>query len=446
MKKLLLFSLLSVGFTSQAQWEENATGFSATSTGVNEIRYVDADNVWVSGYDGSGGGAQIRVWAKSADSGVTWTNGAINVGSTNLGIGAIMPLSASVAYTAAFPNTPTVQGGIWKTVDGGVTWTKQPTASFNTGTDSFTNIVYFWDTNNGVCAGDPASGYFEIYTTVNGGTNWTRVSSSNIPTPLEGEYGYTRIYETYGNTIWMGTNKGRLLRSSDKGLTWGTVAFQTPCTDFGDIDLGASFSFQSETSGIMVGKDWSVYRTNDGGATWTPVATDGTIRNGDVTYVEGTNNLLVNIGEDFIDGFRGSSVSSDNGTTWQDVGQEIDAVSAVEFYDLTHGLASGFTASPVSGGIYRWVGDLNEFLATVDFQSAKAFTASPNPTSGDLSIAGKNISNVAVYDILGKQVANTNFGSLNEVKINLANLNSGVYMVKVTNNEGASATIKVVKE
>ncbi|MFT3793854.1 T9SS type A sorting domain-containing protein [Flavobacterium sp.] len=445
MKKLLLLPIMVLGYSAQAQvyWEEESTGFATASTGVNEIRYVNEADVWVTGYDGSGGAAQFRVWAKSGDAGNTWTNGAINVGSTNLGIGSLSPISSSTAWTAAFPNTPTVQGGIWKTADGGATWTKQASASFNTGTDSFTNFVHMWDANVGVCGGDPAGGYFELYTTSNGGVTWTRVPSSNIPVPLTGEYGYTRIYETAGSRIWFGTNKGRIFRSDNNGLNW--EAFQTPCQDFGDADLGAAFSFDDMDKGIMVFRDWSQYRSVDGGQNWTMDLPEGTIRSGDVTYVGGETGVLVNIGEDLIDGNRGASISGDDGLTWIDLGEAIDAVSAVEFFDFSHGLASGFTASAVEGGIYRWINDLRELLGTQNFQETKAFTASPNPTSGDLNINGKNISSVAIFDILGKQVANYNFGSVNAATVNMGSLNAGVYMVKVSNNEGTS-TLKVVKQ
>lgn len=447
MKKLLLLPLLALGYSAQAQvyWEEEATGFSTASTGVNEIRWVNEADVWVTGYDGSGGGAQFRVWSKSADAGQTWTSGIMNLGvfSPNLGIGSLSPISQSTAWTAAFPNATTVQGGVWKTTDGGANWSKQGTALFNTGTDSFTNFVHMWDANVGVCGGDPASGYFEIYTTTNGGTNWTRVASSSIPTPLTGEYGYTRIYETAGSRIWFGTNKGRLFRSDDNGANW--VAFQTPCTDFGDADLGANFTFESATVGKMIFSDWSQYATTDGGATWTAEFPSGAIRSGDVCYVPGMTGVLVNIGEDLIDAIRGGSVSVDNGENWIDLGEPIDAVSVVEFFDATHGLASGFTASAAEGGAYRWISDLNLFLGTQNFQDTKAFTASPNPTSGDLNINGKNISTVAVFDILGKQVANYNYGAVNTATVNMGSLNAGVYMVKVSNNEGTS-TIKVVKQ
>lgn len=153
----------------------------------------------------------------------------------------------------------------------------------------------------------------------------------------------------------------------------------------------------------------------------------------------------MNIGEDAVDGIRGASYSIDNGLSWVDLGQPIDAVSAVEFFDGTHGLASGFTASTTVRGIYRWTDDITN-LAKVDFASTKAITVSPNPTSGMLNIAGKNVSQVSVFDILGKQVSNNNYSAVDNVALNMSSLNAGVYMVKVTNNAGSTSTVKVVKQ
>jgi hypothetical protein len=85
-------------------------------------------------------------------------------------------------------------------------------------------------------------------------------------------------------------------------------------------------------------------------------------------------------------------------------------------------------------------------MSNSSFSSDKAFKASPNPTSGMLQLAGKNIANVEVYDVLGKQVFANNYSALNNVEVNLASLNNGVYMVKVTNTQGNSSTIKVIKQ
>ena len=62
-----------------------------------------------------------------------------------------------------------------------------------------------------------------------------------------------------------------------------------------------------------------------------------------------------------------------------------------------------------------------------------------------LEVNGKNITNVSVFDVLGKQVYNGSFTSVDSASIAAGNFNSGIYLVQVTNNAGASSTVKVVK-
>jgi len=448
MKKLLLFLFaLPLGFSGYSQslyWDTKATTFSAASTGISEIRYAhnNPNVIWGYGQDGSGAGADIRVFTKSSDGGLTWSSGAINVGNTTLIMGGITALTGTSAVVAVCPAVgSTAQGGIFKTTNSGSTWVKQTSAAFNSA-DSFSNIVYFWDDQTGFCQGDPAGGYFEIYTTTNGGDAWTRLPSANIAPMLEGEYAYTRCLTVTGNTVWFGTNKGRMYKSTDRGLNW--TAFQTPLTDFNG---GTNFAFANDNDGIMITSDYTYYTTSNGGVTWTSTFPEGMYRNYNLSYVPGTTATYVSTGEDFEE-VRGSSYTTDGGLTWfnindVDIDDPINCSPGLHFADATHGVAGGFNASSAVGGIYRWKGS---FLANVDFQSTKSFTASPNPTTGLLELSGKNISNVIVYDILGKQVSATNYSALNNVSLNLSALNNGVYMVKVTNNTGNTSTIKVVKQ
>lgn len=452
MKKLLLsLLLLPVGFSGHAQslyWETEATTFSAASTGIGQFSYAGTDVIWGYGTDGTGAGTQIRVWTKSSDGGQTWSSGSINVGNTTLAIGSISAVSATTAYVSVFPDTgSTAIGGIWRTTDGGATWTKQPSASFNSAT-SFANIVHMWDANNGFAQGDPAGGYFEIYTTTNGGTTWTRVPSANIPAPLsEDEYGYTHNFAVNGDKVWFGTNAGRLYISENRGLNWTVV--QSPISDFGGESVSGNYAFANATNGLLISSNWDHYTTTNGGATWDgSVFPAGNYRNYNVVHVPGTPNTYMTTGEGVEGDGRGSAFTTDGGASYFDINtvdldDPINCGSAMAFADMTHGVVGGFTASSADGGAYRWIG---QFLATVDFQSSKAYTVSPNPTSGEIQINGQKIAQVTVFDILGKQVMNANYGALSSVSVNLSSLNSGVYMVKVSNDAGASSTIKVIKQ
>jgi len=457
MKKLLLLLLMvTYGATLSAQifWEERATTFTAASRGVSQISFADENNVWINAYDGVTVANVIQEWARSTDGGNTWINGVINIGNPALGIGSIQARSATKAYTIAYVSAGGAGGGVWVTNDTGASWTKQPSAVFSTPVDAFPNWVYFWDDNEGIAMGDPTNGYFEVYKTTNGGANWNRIASSNLPTPLEGEYGYVRNFTVVGDNIWFGTNMGRLVKSNNRGNDFGTVAYQSPLSDFGSAGISGSYAFQDANNGILIGNEWQFWRTVDGGVTWSSESPEGVVRNGDVCWVPGTTNTYVSLGTDIDNELRGSSYTTDGGLSWTDVntldpGDDIavDGTGAVAFANPSVGLAGGFSTSATVGGIFKFVGDPSVLtLANVDFKSADVATATPNPTTGILNVAGKNISQITVFDVLGKQVSTTNYSALSNVALDFGSLNSGVYMVKVTNDLGNTSTVKVVKQ
>ncbi len=453
MKKILLFAAILVAFSSNAQtdfWTEQATSQPAASTGMRSISIVDDNIAWLSNSCGTTGCTTIRRYSLTLDYGTTWITNAIDLGaaSANLEISNICGVSATTAFAAVFPKAAGTVGGIWKTTDSGTTWSRQATASYN-GVDgaSFTNLVHFWDENVGVTMGDPSDGSFEIYTTTNGGTNWTRVSAG-IPAALDPqEYGLTNQFTVSGNTIFIGTTFGRILKSADKGLTWSVS--QSPIPDFGGGINGSEsgdLSFTSESNGLLQTSDYLLYNTVDGGVTWNTVNWAGTLRNFGISEIPGQVDQYISVGED-IDAVRGSSYTNDGGLNWVNINDAPDLAyvdgGVIAFRSINVGFASSFSTSAAVGGIYKWNG--NPLLATATFSNDKAFSALINNATGMLEVNGKNIANVTVFDVLGKQVSNNNFSSVDNASINASNFNNGIYLVKVTNNAGATSTIKVIK-
>ena len=223
MKKLLLLVSLifiSIYAHSQTVWISQATGFTPVSSGVRNVSVVDSNIVWLASYDGSGGAGNRQDFSRTLDGGNNWTAG-ITPAPPSYNWSMIFGINATTAW-AMFYNSvaATGGGGIWKTTDGGMTWNQQGIGTMFTNTASFPDVVHFWTVDTGFALGDPNPSAFEIYTTVDGGTNWTLVPSVNIPTPLSGEYGIVDHYAVLGNTIWFDTNKGRVYRSTDRGLTW----------------------------------------------------------------------------------------------------------------------------------------------------------------------------------------------------------------------------------
>ena len=83
-------------------------------------------------------------------------------------------------------------------------------------------------------------------------------------------------------------------------------------------------------------------------------------------------------------------------------------------------------------------------LSNPDFDN-NSFTAYPNPVKDVLKLSyNQNISNVAVYNLLGQQVLTMNVNAT-KGQIDMSNLATGTYLVKV-NTENAVKTIKVIKQ
>ena len=128
MKKTLLFALvLSCSYLQAQFWTPKATTFSQLNRGIDDISIVNDAVIWAKAYDGaSNTPGNVRQYTKSIDGGNTWTSGNINLGTgqNSLNVSSISGVSATTAWATAHPN-PTGTGGVWKTTDGGTTWTKQ---------------------------------------------------------------------------------------------------------------------------------------------------------------------------------------------------------------------------------------------------------------------------------------------------------------------------------
>jgi PKD repeat protein len=354
---------INVSIPPYGEWLVQNSGFTAASRGINHISIVDANTVWATAYDGSGTATNIQQFTKTTDGGVTWTPGTINIQNANLGISMIHAASASKAWLAAYPNAAGQIGGIWITTNGGTTWTRQNTATFNNAA-SFTNAVHFWDELEGVCMGDPINNEFEIYRTTNGGTTWTLVGGANIPNPQANEFGYTRQMEVVGNNVWFGTSKGRIYYSSNKGQTWSV--FTSPVTDFGGAVVASSsanMSFTSTTNGMIINQAGNVWTTTNSGSTWTPVSTTGTVYTGGLCYIEGTN---VAFSTGAATGASGSSYSTNGGATWNLIDNQQHLY--VDFINPSVGWSGWFNTSATQNGMWKW-NDLSSAL-DASFSSA----------------------------------------------------------------------------
>ena len=446
MKKTVLtaFAVAALGLQAMAQgsafWTPQPLNFAATSRGIRDIDITSATNAWAITYDGSPGGTTnppVQDFARTIN-GTTWTTGTIP-NATAYAFSNLSAVDANNAWVAMYNDASGSGGRIYKTADGGVTWTQQGSTLF-ANANSFLNIVHMFDLNNGWAQGDPINGEFEMYTTTNGGTTWTAVPGANIPNPVSGEFGTVDVYTTVGNNIiYFGTNKGRVFKSTDAGVTW-TVTGNTTLTQVEDL------AFSSPTNGIIIQGD-DLMKTTDGGTTWTAVAYTGKIYGNDLKFVPGTGNTYVSTGAgDVALGLSGSSYSKDGGLTWVDYDNGFQR-TALDFFSPTVGYAGGFSSATT--GMFKFTGTVVSGINNSEF--SKAVSVFPNPSKGVFSIEMpstlEKAASINVTDALGRVVYSKNEklnGAYNG-QIDLSNLGKGVYMLNIKTGENISMRKLVIE-
>jgi PKD repeat protein len=260
-------------------------------------------------------------------------------------------VDANTAWVAMYKATGSSAQGVYKTTNGGATWTHQPSALF-TNSASFPDWIYFWDANNGTVLGDPISGTFEIYTTTDGGANWIQVPAANIPVAVSGEYGYTSNVCVYGDNIWFGTNKGHIYASTDKGIHWTATI---PPNMTGKNTFPA---FQSATTGLCMKYISSadtlllLDKSTDGGVSFTVLPYTSSPFNGDIKYVPGTTSTYFSGGVDFTNQANrlGDTYSFDGGTSWIiDPNMYGTQVTTSQWLNDSTGWIGGFSTDATDG-------------------------------------------------------------------------------------------------
>jgi photosystem II stability/assembly factor-like uncharacterized protein len=375
-----------------AEWISQASGFPTVNRGISYMSAVDSNIVWAAGFDNNTPTNPCSDFTRTLDGGNTWTPGVIT-NTTGLACAMIFAMDAEKAYVPMYKVNGLKAQGIYYTSDGGATWSRQTSASFSNSA-SFPNCIHFFNDTDGWCMGDPINGHYEIYTTTDGGTTWTAVSATNIPNPATGEFGVVGYYSAVNDTLWFGTNKGRVYRSTDKGYTWS-------------VSTVAAFNgkyikptFRTGLHGLVQDKDagttGAICETFDGGLTWTPVVATGPIYATDIQYVPGTENTWVSSGSA---GSLGASYSFNGGHTWSDfIGTSGAAYMQMTWLNNHCGFAGGANTNTTENGAYKFIGVLMPALpapgnlhAVVTGHNVNLTWSAPMGDDADFTLEGYNV-------------------------------------------------------
>ena len=348
--------------TQNAAWPK-------VSTGVRLASAVDANVFWATGYDGTTGntGRNYSWFTKTSNGGALFTSGYIFASATNTVIGdtnsfniaSLEGVDANTCWVASYLKPTQNKGAIHRTTNGGLTWQNMTPANMYTNTASFANIVHFLTPLIGITMGDPHPGNnneYEIWRTTDGGSTWSLIPGASIPNPSSaGEYGLTGVSTKLGSSyIWFGTNEGRIFRSTDAGLTWNVTTLDPTSVGIQEIAFASpllGYAWLADASQAL-----AQYQTTNGGVSWTLIPTvDPNLGLNDMSAIPGTSQ--------FASCGAGStntliSFSTNNGTNWTTWGGSGIQYLTVNFGSNAAGWAGTFS-DPTTvgiGGILKYTG------------------------------------------------------------------------------------------
>ncbi|MGB2685751.1 MAG: hypothetical protein WBC43_12130, partial [Olleya sp.] len=164
-------------------------------------------------------------------------------------------------------------GGVWKTIDGGTNWTPL--------CDNFSNMkvyalamhpsdpsTYFWGSDNGT-----------IFKSTDAGATWNLVAS----TIGSGEVNRILIDPTTPSKMYCSIEHGGLFKSTNSGSSWSLIHPEAE-------SRGYDFEFKPFDSNTIYASGVFLFKSTDGGVTFTKVEAPTGVTNYDTEHVNGTLN------------------------------------------------------------------------------------------------------------------------------------------------------------
>jgi photosystem II stability/assembly factor-like uncharacterized protein len=270
--RTLVFWLLFLLWASPAEaqwWKVQTSDMDTNLRGVSAV-YVQNKKggqvlaVWASGSNG--------VILRSLDEGTTWQRRSVAGGET-LDFRGIVAFDAAKAYVMSSGEGD--KSRIYKTKDGGLTWTLQYSDRRK---DFFLDTIACLSETHCFALGDPIDGKFLLINTLDG-EHWIPLPGDYMPSALSGEGAFAASNSSllvYGETILFGTGgpAARVFHSPDLGRSWSVA--ETPLAH-GNASSGIfSLTRWRGTELIAVGGDYrdpkrasaSAAYSLDDGQTW----------------------------------------------------------------------------------------------------------------------------------------------------------------------------------
>jgi photosystem II stability/assembly factor-like uncharacterized protein len=334
-------------------WEFVFDRQGSSSIGDVTVDPKDPDVVWVG--TGEANNRQSSSWGdgvyKSTDGGKTWTHLGLKE-TQHIGRIVIDPTNTDVVYVAAVGHLwgPNRERGVFKTTDGGTTWSHVLSINEDTGV---TDLVI--DPANprvliaaayqrrraawGFNGGGPHSG---MYKTVDAGRTWKKLTAG-LPSGETGRIGLD-IYRKNPAIVYatIENREGGIYRSEDRGETWVKVnSLNSRPMYFSQIRIDPNDDRQ-----LWVGGD-RLNHSMDGGRTFNTDAARGVHLDHHALWIDPSNPNHVLIGND-----GGVWVTWDRAKSWD----HISNVAIGQFYNISVDMRKPYF---IYGGLqdnFAWAG------------------------------------------------------------------------------------------
>ncbi|HVR47540.1 MAG TPA: hypothetical protein VMT95_13000 [Candidatus Binatia bacterium] len=258
---------------------------------------------------------------KSTDGGKSWVHLGLS-GTRQIGAIVVDPRNAAVAYVAALghPYGPSAERGVFKTSDGGATWSKVLYKNEDTGAISLAlqpgdpDVIYaaLWQTrrppwNVYPPSNGPGSG---LYKSSDGGATWTQLTNG-LPARV-GHIGLSisaaaprRVYAMVDGAPGL----GGVYRSDDAGATWVHLDHEQRVWQRGWYFSG--ITADPRDPNVVYAMNTATYRSLDGGRTFDALLGDPTGDDYHAMWIDPNESNRMILCSD-----QGVIVSVDRGRTW----------------------------------------------------------------------------------------------------------------------------------
>jgi photosystem II stability/assembly factor-like uncharacterized protein len=457
MKRKIYFLLISLYIAITGHCQFNPVTVNYPNPGYQHwpdfMSVVDASQVWlgISCYTLTFSQVPFSWAVKTTDGGNTWIFDSIPVPGQPY-ISSLFAVDDNTCFYVFTDNG--MNGSIWKTSDGGTTWTQKTTTQFS-GSGGFADFYCAFDLDEGVALGDPTSGYFEIQRTTDGGETWNRVNPANIPPILPGEAGLANVYSAVGDIIWFasylpdttGMYASRCFKSTDRGQHWTVSPIISHNLSW------VAMCFSTAQKGVLFdpgypGSQDQFYRTSDGGSTWTL----DSISIGNLPYMG--MSAVPGIDGGFVVSLNGYSFYSTKILFTPDFFSTIIVIDSnlngipwgIRFNDASTGWLEGNGTDSLA--IWKYSGLLTAISNAAKTPEKLAILPNPTSTEALVKLPGMNEQGdlrLIIYNASGQVCENRLVGSTTGwIKINASGYSNGVYILKIVCGDRMIAQTKWV--